>query len=200
MSLDRILTELYLPLSVLGAYFFCFVEEKLAGNIKQIRHIIVALLMFSGILTSTFFIESYYKPWGLPQQDYDAFQWLKNQGYEKTIAVNLDSTGMWAYPLARIELVDPFMFTYNPPQYIKDTAYRPNSDTTLEYMRNLSKTSENVLIYISSVSTTRPNYKPPFTRFYGFYLSVNASAFDERYYHRVYDRDGVFIFEYIEGK
>lgn len=199
MSIDRILTELYLPLSVLSAYVFFFIQEKLKGRVKNVHVVLLLLILASGTWTSHEFIKEYYEPWSLPEPDYNAFNWLRNQAYDNAVLVNLDSTGMWAYPIAGIELVDPFMFTYRPPQYILDIAHQPGQNDAFIKLDGLKMNHSRVLIYISNVSSTHGDYKPPFARFYGFYLNPKTSEFSNEDYGTVYDREGVFIFEYVRG-
>ena len=196
---DRTLTELYLPLSMLAGSVFYQLEKKLRCNIVQIKSIMRILVVVGGILTSTVFIKGYYDSWGLPEQDYQALEWLSEKGYDNSILVSLDSTGMWAYPIADVELFEPFLFERKPPVYIRNIADAPNSDASLNWLDALSREHEHVLIYVSSVSTSRPYYKPPFARFYGFYLNPKTSEFSNEHYGTVYGKEGVFIFEYVRG-
>ena len=194
---DRTLTELYLPLSILGGCVFYQVEKKLRDSIVQIKAIMLMVVVVGGMLSSAVFIKGYYDSWGLPKQDYQALEWLSGKMYDSTILVSLDSTGMWAYPIAGVELFDPFLFERKPPDYIRNIADAPNSDASLNWLDTLSREHEHILIYVSSVSTSKAYYKPPFERFYGFYLNPKIPGFDSEHYEKVYEEDGALIFEYV---
>ncbi|MBU0708115.1 hypothetical protein KKG41_07175 [Patescibacteria group bacterium] len=149
LSIDRILTELYLPLSVLGGYVFVILDRKL--KLRNGGFVLLSGIIVFGILASYMFVSGYYEPWSLPKPDYNAFTWLGEQGYDNTLLINLDSTGMWAYPISGIELVDPFMFTYNPPQYVKELAANASSENSLDDIEGLSQGYGRTLVYVSSV-------------------------------------------------
>ncbi|MCX8207852.1 MAG: hypothetical protein N3G75_08495 [Methanothrix sp.] len=178
---DRLLLELSLPLSILGALALARME---GGDLILRRSFILALLLV-GVISMMVVLESYAGSWGMPREDYDAIMWIKAQNMSDAVCVNLDETGAWIYPLTGIRVARGRFtggFSYSlPGMVIKD----PNDPAVLEAIERLGR--RNVLIYVSSVSIRRPGHVPPFAEHAGAYPVVNMS-FSPEHYDLIYDR------------
>lgn len=178
---DRILLELYLPLSILGALALSRMDS---GDLGLRRAFLLALLLV-GVVSMMVVLESYAESWGMPREDHDAIMWIKAQNMSDAVCVNLDETGAWIYPLTGVRVARGRFtggFSYPlPGMVIRD----PNDPTVLEALERLGR--RNVLIYVSSVSISRPGHVPPFAEHAGAFPTVNMS-FSPEHYDLVYDR------------
>lgn len=206
---DRILLEFYIPLSILAGYS-AYAIERQAGAVKEnaarAKYLLIGTFTFIGILSMSYLFMSYSETWGLPDSDYKAMMWINEQGFDDAIFINLDSTGAWIYPLTGIQVANPEGIP-KPDWYelagIVENG--PMDSVTLEKLDQISKNYSHVLIYISNVSTTRPNYRPPFVRSYTKYLNMKTDSVyfvnDERLYFGeeyklIYPKGGSLIYEY----
>jgi len=177
---DRLLLELYLPLSVLGALAIAGMDGE-----PRLRAGFLLVLISLGVISMAVVLESYAGSWGMPPEDYEAIRWISTQNLSDVVVVNLDETGAWIYPITGIRVARGRFtggFSYSiPDMVIKD----PNDPGVIESLRSLGH--ENVLVYISSVSLRRPGYVPPFAEHHGPYPRVNMS-FSPEHYKLIYDR------------
>ncbi|MBC7080098.1 MAG: hypothetical protein H5T42_06490 [Methanothrix sp.] len=177
---DRLLLELYLPLSVLGALALA----RMDGGDLRLRRAFVLVLLLVGVVSMVVVLESYAGSWGMPREDYDAIMWIKAQNLSDAVCVNLDETGAWIYPLTGIRVArGRFTGSLNyalPGMVIRD----PNDPAVIESLERLGR--RNVLVYVSSVSIRRPGHVPPFAEHHGAYPRVNMS-FSPEHYELVYD-------------
>jgi len=198
LAVDRTLLNLYIPLSVLGAYSL----NRMRGHVKKTRGLDVGYgllfgLFILGTVSASALFYSYYGSWGLPEADYGALRWLGGQNYVNSVSISLDATGEWVYPFSGVMTYEFHNMSYLVPDLVGGLAANPTSENTLTSLDELKDGRDHVLIYLSSVSTERPGYRPPFLRFFGYYLDIDTSGFSPQYYKILYSRDGVFIFEYL---
>lgn len=179
---DRILLVLYLPLSIIGAAALSRMER---GDTKMKASFLLVLIVM-GSASMGVVLYSYAGAWGLPQGDYDAIMWLSDQNLSDAVCINLDETGAWIYPMTGIKAacprVDSIGFSYALAEGI---ARDPGDAAILDELRRIGH--QNILIYLSSVSITRPGYVPPFAEYLRKYPNVNLS-FPEASYKLLYDR------------
>lgn len=191
---DRLLLVLYLPLSLLAALALC----RMDGGDTRMKAAFLLVLIATGSASMCTVLYSYAGAWGLPPEDYDAIMWLSRQNLSDAVCINLDETGAWVYPLTGIRVANPRMgpgaspFDRNLiPKIIAD----PGS---LDVTRALSSFVQvRYLIYISSVSVSRPGYVPPFAEYNQIYPAVNMS-FPEYSYDLIYHK-GTYIFGFPKG-
>lgn len=178
---DRLLLELYLPLSILGAMALA----RMDGGDLKLRPAFLLVLLLAGVVSMMVVLESYAGSWGMPREDYDAIMWIKAQNLSGAVCVNLDETGAWIYPITGIRVakgrftgsVSPSL----PGMIIRD----PNDPAVLDALEKLGR--RNVLVYVSSVSIRRPGHVPPFAVHHGAYPRVNLS-FSPEHYALIYDK------------
>jgi hypothetical protein len=182
---DRLLLSLYLPLSILAASALSMMEGgadkegtdriKKDGGIR-IKAAFALILTFCGILSMFAVFYGFAGSWGLPEEDYKAIKWLEKQNYSDAVCINLDETGAWVYPLNGIRVTRSRMSAASAPfniglipMIIADPANRDviNALGSIKQAR--------YLIFISSVSISRPGYIPPFAENLYPYPSVNLS-------------------------
>jgi len=192
---DRVLSKLYLPLSILAA----FAVSSMEASAPRLKPRFVLLILVVGTASMGVIFYSYANSWALPEEDYRAMLWLGDQGYGDAICINPDETGGWTYPIAGIEVANQIMgpqmyygFAPYNGRFFRDLAADPSSSAVI----NTMKRSEDmtILIYVSNVSLSRPGYVPPFARHHSIYPVFNLE-FSEDYYRKVYD-DGACIFEF----
>jgi hypothetical protein len=191
---DRLLLVLYLPLSLLAALALC----RMDGGDERMKAAFLLVLIAIGSASMCTVLYSYAGAWGLPQDDYDAIMWLSGQNLSDAICINLDETGAWVYPLTGIRVANPRMGPGVPPfdrSLIPKIIADPNS---LEVTRALGSFGQpRYLIYISSVSVSRPGYVPPFAEYNQIYPAVNMS-FSDNSYDLIY-HNGTYIFGFPKG-
>lgn len=188
----RVLTELYLPLSILAAYVVSIVVQSMNRG----RATLAALLLVMGIMSTGVVFYSYIDSWGMPRADYDAISWLGEQNYTNATCINFDETGAWIYPLLGIHLSDPRMIPNQTSfdqvfteQMIKD----PNDRIVIEKMQKVGEGP--ILIYVSSISASNPGYAFPFQSVSQCYPKMNLS-FSKDYYEPIYNRGAhIFLFK-----
>jgi hypothetical protein len=192
---DRLMLLLYLPLSLLAAFSLSRME---AGERKMTASFTLVLFLI-GIACMMAIFYSYANTWGLPQQDYEAMTWLSGQKLSDPFCINLDETGLWIYPIAGIYLSKPayglendFKFSYLGSRI----AVNPNDDLVLDEMRRIGH--EDVIVYVSYVSISRPGYIAPFTYNASVYPVVNLS-FSSDNYQLLYDQ-GARIYRMKKAK
>lgn len=182
---DRLLVSLYLPLSILAASALSMMEGgagkqeidviKKDGGIR-IRAGFVLILTICGILSMLAVFYGFAGSWALPEEDYRAIKWLEKQNYSDAVCINLDETGAWVYPLTGISVTGsracpasaPFDMSLLP-KMIAD----PANPDVINALSSIKQT--HYLIFVSSVSISRPGYVPPFAENLYPYPSVNLS-------------------------
>ena len=184
----RVLTALYLPLSILAAYVISIVEQSMGRG----RVALAVLLLIIGTMSTGVVFYSYIDSWGMPAADYEAVNWLEEQNYSNATCINFDETGAWIYPLLGMRLSDPRTIpvktglNHANQEMIPD----PNSRQVIEKMQDAK--GGPILIYVSSVSASNPGYKFPFESVSQRYPTLNLS-FSREYYQPIYER-GAIIF------
>ncbi len=189
---DRLMLVLYLPLSLLTAVAL----SRMDGDDKRVSASFVLVLLLVGTAGMGAVFNSYAESWGLPQEDYDAIMWLSEQDLSDPVVINLDETGAWVYPVLGIEVAInrgvPIWRYYHISQGIlKD----PNGEQLIEQMRHLNR--EEVIVYVSSVSISRPKHVPPFAEYSRVHPDGDLHFSQERY-DLIYD-DGARIFRVKKG-
>jgi hypothetical protein len=176
------LLVLYLPLSILAALAMCRMD---GGNISMKGAFLMTLIV-TGSASMGVVLYSYAGAWGLPQEDYDAIMWLSGQNLSDAVCINLDETGAWVYPFTGIMVAKPRViptgFSYGLPERI---AKDPGDSTVLEELKGIGH--QNTMIYVSSISITRPGHIPPFAEYNSVYPEVNLS-FPDANYELLYDK------------
>jgi len=197
-SADRLMLTLYLPLSVLGASALSMMD----GADRRRRASFISILLLTGAAGMGTVFFSYGGSWGLPQEDYDAIMWLSDQRISDPLLINLDETGAWAYPMTGIGVLWPrgvpqgYGIPGEDAYWLLETiVWDPNNESLLEEMKETGY--EDIIIYISSVSISRPGHVPPFAEHHGAYPMVNLS-FSEDHYDLLYD-GGAKIFAVRRG-
>ncbi|MDM7935804.1 MAG: hypothetical protein QUS08_10500, partial [Methanothrix sp.] len=189
---DRLMLGLYLPLSLLSGAAL----SRMEGSDGRIGRMFLLLLTLVGAASMGVVLYSYAGSWGLPAEDYEAIIWLKDLNLSDAVCINLDETGAWVYPVAGIRASMPrgipTGFAYGLPGRI---ALDPGDPAVLEELKGLAH--RNVLIYISSVSITRPGHIPPFAEYSSVYPAVNLS-YPQGSYELLYDR-GARIYRFQVG-
>jgi hypothetical protein len=207
---NRAFTELYIPLSILAAYPVYAVQRYLtdsanSGNnknegkdrkqMKVVLVLAIILLLIGGVSTGVVF-KSYVGSWALPEADYQAMVWMREQRFENAICINLDTVGRWIYPLTGIQVSNPRSVPRPDITRKGQVIGNPNEPKTIEMLYSDSLRYEHVLLYVSNVTNTRPGHRPPFTIFDECYPKVNVSNFNATFYDLIYARDGAYVFEY----
>ena len=184
---DRLILLLYLPLSLLAALAL----SRMEGDDKRIRASFVLVLLLVGTAGMGAVFSSYAQSWGLPKEDYDAIVWLSEQNLSDPIVINLDETGAWIYPITAI---DGAGWMRSTSWVAKGILKDPNDEKALEEMRRMRH--EEVIVYVSSVSISRPGHISPFAVFTK-YPDGNL-GFSQENYELIYD-DGARIFRVKKG-
>ena len=191
---DRLLLVLYLPLSLLAALALC----RMDGGDERMKAAFLLVLIAIGSASMCTVLYSYAGAWGLPQEDYNAIMWLSGQNLSDAICINLDETGAWVYPLTGIRVANPRMGMDASPFDRNLTAKiiaDPNSLDVIDALGGFGKA--RYLIYISSISVSRPGYIPPFAEYNQIYPVVNMS-FSDNSYDLIY-HNGTYIFGFPKG-
>lgn len=191
---DRLLLVQYLPLSILAALALC----RMDGGDKKMKAAFLMVLIATGAASMGIVLYSYAGTWGLPQEDYDAIMWLSGQNLSDAVCINLDETGAWVYPLTGITVANPRMGP-GAPNFDRDLIQKiivdPGSPDVTRALGSFGLA--RYLIFISSVSVSRPGYVPPFAEYSQIYPTVNMSYPEDRYdliYH-----NGTYIFGFPKG-
>lgn len=182
---DRLLLSLYLPLSILAASALSMMEGgadkqeidpiKKDGGIR-IMSAFVLILTFCGILSMLAVFYGFAGSWALPEEDYSAIKWLEKQNYSDAICINLDETGAWVYPLTGIGVARSRAWAASAPfdmSLLPRIIADPANPDVINALSSIKQT--RYLIFISSVSISRPGYVPPFAENLYPYPSVNLS-------------------------
>ncbi|MBN1166718.1 MAG: hypothetical protein JXA44_06250 [Methanospirillaceae archaeon] len=192
----RVIAQLYLPLAFFAALALSYMTWQLRET--HIRTILSILLIIVGIGSMGAVFMSYSNSFALPEDDYQAMQWLRDQPFPQPVCINTDPTGNLVYPLTGIPVSDPVLIPkpHSSPAgswsgitslIISD----PTNPEILNHTANLP--FHPVLLYISSISRSDPDYRPPFFNVYdGEYTDVNISALGERY-EIIYDKGAAII-------
>ena len=182
---DRLLLSLYLPLSILAASALSLIEggtdNEEADKIKKdggirVKAGFVLILAFCGILSMLAVFYGFAGSWALPDEDYRAIKWLEKQNYSDAVCINLDETGAWVYPLTGIRVTSSRACAASAPfdmSLIPRMIADPASWDVINALCSIKQA--RYLIFISSVSISRPGYMPPFAENLYPYPSVNLS-------------------------
>jgi hypothetical protein len=193
-SADRLLMVLYLPLSLLAALALCRMD---GGDTRMKAAFMMVLIALGSASMCTIFC-SYAGAWGMPQEDYDAIMWLSGQNLSDAVCINLDETGAWVYSLTGIGVANPRMGPGASPfdrDLIPKIIADPGSLDVTGALGSFGQT--RYLIYISSVSISRPGYVPPFAEYSQIYPVVNMS-YPEDSYDLIYQK-GAYVFGFPKG-
>jgi hypothetical protein len=191
---DRMLLVFYLPLSILAALALC----KMDGGDTRMKAAFLLVLIAIGSTSVGIVLYSYAGAWGLPQEDYDAIMWLSGQNMSDAVCINLDETGAWVYPLTGIRVANSRMGPGAPPfdrTLMPKIIADPGSLDVTPALGGFGQA--RYLIYISSVSVSRPGYVPPFAEYSQIYPVVNMS-YPEDSYDLIY-HNGTYIFGFPKG-
>ncbi len=188
---DRLMLVLYLPLGLLAAVGL---SEMDGGSDRGVSASFALVLLLVGVAGMGAVFYSYAGSWELPQEDYDAIMWLSGQNLSDAAIINLDETGAWIYPMTGISVKVPRgcssptdVHYYHIAQSISSD---PNDEKVLDEIRQMLH--GEVIVYVSSVSISRPGHVPPFVEFGRIYPKANL-CFSQEKYELIYDR-GAKIF------
>lgn len=189
---DRMLLELYMPLSLLAASAL----SRMEGFAPKIRAGFMLVLFLSGAVAMGAIFYSYAGSWAIPQEDYKAIMWLGEQNYTDAICINVDETGAWIYPFTGIQVANPRVVPsqdkYYNRKFISKIIANPDSKRVVE---TIGKSEyENNIVYISSITVNRPGYVPPFADFKSAYPNADLN-FSKKYYDLIYDK-GPLVFKF----
>lgn len=191
---DRLLLDLYLPLSLLAAAAL----SRMDGSDGRIRAAFILILVLCGFLGMGAVFHSYTASWAMPSADYDAIQWLGKQNFSDALCINLDETGAWIYPLTGMTVVNrriiPDVKTIKLST-VREIIADPNSDAVMSALKRSGYVRS--LIYVSYESLSNPRYVPPFSKYSRAFPHVNLS-FSRNSYDLVYDR-GAHIYGFPRG-
>lgn len=191
---DRLLLDLYLPLSLLAASAL----SRMDGSDSRIRASFILILVLCGFFGMGAVFHSYTASWAIPSADYDAIQWLGKQNFSDALCINLDETGAWVYPLTGMTVAHHRML--RPDRGIGLGAIRSiiANPARPGVIKALNASGYNrSLIYVSYVSLARQGYVPPFAQHSGKFPSVNLN-FSKDSYDLIYDK-GARIYGYPRG-
>jgi len=192
----RVISQLYLPFAFFAAIALAYMTWQLKDT--RLRTIVSVFLILGGIGIMGAVFYSYAGSFALPEDDYQAMQWLRDQNFTHPICINIDPTGMLVYPLTGIPVTEPtlipkpeingsFSFSELSSKIVAD----PTDPTIPDLIRSLPY--HPVLLYISSISRTNPDYNPPFFNFYdGIYRTVNVNEMSD-YYTILYDSGATIV-------
>jgi hypothetical protein len=196
-SADRLLLDLYLPLSILASGALAKMQE--AG--PRVRTGFILVLVLCGSLGMVAVFSSYQSSWAIPEEDYKAIMWLGEQNYSDALCINLDETGAWIYPLTGMPvarnrfLVGPVPLKLNMIGKISAT---PGSYEVLNALKSIKSSGFNrCLIFVSNVSLSRPGYVPPFAESSGKFPVVSMK-FPTNTYDIIYSH-GAYIIGFPKG-
>jgi hypothetical protein len=194
-STERAFLNLYLPLSALAAIAF----TQMDGAQVKLRAIFLSILLLVGFASMFAVFQFYANSWALPVADYDAMNWLESQNMTEAICLNLDETGAWIYPITGMEVARPRFIprgnsSFNS-KFIQNVVRNPQKNSVLEKLEKSKY--KNILVYISSISLSRPAYVPPFYEFRAIYPNVNLS-YSKRNYDLIYNQS-VNIYKFLHN-
>lgn len=188
---DRVISLLYIPLSIFAAYtVVAIIESK-----QEIKTGVVFLIIAIGALSMGAIFYSYAGSWALPKEDYQAIEWLGTQNFSGYTAINVDDTGAWIYPITGIQVANPPFLIVGVDQYnqnyvlIRSVIQDPNSAQTRDRMKKMQKP----LVFLSYTSMSMPGYSPPFSATDAKFPAINQT-YSEKQYQLLYD-DGVKIYK-----
>jgi hypothetical protein len=196
---NRMYAILYIPVSIFSALTI----EKAASIIGQKKKFfyIASLnifLIFSLLLTNAFINTTTTLSWGMSSEDYHAMKSLTGKA---GIAINLDPTGQWIYPISGMETINPKPYPMQRYQLLNESEIEtilqdPDSDGSVKLLNKLKDEYGDVYLFISSITVKRPGYWIFMER----YPKVDIGSFTSRNYEVVYENDGATIVRYIERK
>lgn len=192
----RVISELYLPLAFFAALALAYMTWQLKDT--HLRTIVLIFLIVGGIGSMGAVFYSYTGSFALPEDDYRAMEWLRDQPFSNPVCINIDPTGMLVYPITGIPVTQPVLIPQpemNGSFSWGDLSSRIIADPADPIIQDMVGTLpyHPVLLYISSISRLNPDYEPPFFNFYdGEYQKVNVSAMGEKY-EILYDRGATII-------
>lgn len=196
-SADRLLLDLYLPLSLLAASALAKMEQA----VPSVRTGFILVLIICGSLFMGSVFSSYLGSWAIPEEDYKAIMWLGEQNYSDVVCINLDETGAWIYPLTGMLTANHRMVPETVPiklDIIKKISTTPGSFEVLKALKALKGPGFNrSLIFVSNVSLSRPGYVPPFAESIGVFPESNIK-FPRNSYDMIYSQ-GAYIFGFPKG-
>ncbi|MCK9631751.1 MAG: hypothetical protein M0R30_08905 [Methanoregula sp.] len=191
---DRIISLLYIPLSIFAAY----TVVAIVNSKREIKTGVVLLIIAIGALSMGAIFYSYAGSWALPKEDYQAMEWLGAQNLSGYTCINIDDTGAWIYPITGIQVANlPYLIVgvdqYNQNYVLIRSIIRdPNSAQTRDRVNMIQRP----LIYLSHTSMSMPGYTPPFSATDAKFPAINHTYSEKNYQLRY--GDGVKIFEPIQ--
>lgn len=207
ISANRAFVKLYIPFSILAAYLIYASYQYIINsmnsrnvNSRKQRQVILALifmlLLIGGSSTLVVF-NNYANSWALPRADYQAMVWLDDQKFKNSACINIDTVGRWVYPLTGIPVSNPRGILKPEITHGAHVLNNPNSIKTVKKMDIDYARYDQLLVYISNVTTTQPGYEPPFLRHKEHYPNVSSLVLNETLYSLLYGKDDVCIFKYM---
>ncbi|HWQ65289.1 MAG TPA: hypothetical protein VN372_00285 [Methanospirillum sp.] len=190
---ERILTDIAVPLVGMGGITLAAMAR--GAESPKFGGFLSVLLILMGLFILGSIFGTYMSIWALPKEDHNALSWLSDQNYANGILINLDETGSWAYPLTGIPVSHPRVIpsieygdrlVYAKPWTIVQIS-------NISWIQGKTKGYDPVLVYKSSVSSTRPGFTPPFAE-YPFVYPDGTINLSPGSYSLLYDK-GTQIYE-----
>jgi hypothetical protein len=186
--------ELYLPISVLAGYALHSILSS-SKNKKLMTYLIfLSCFVTFPLLFGSIFM-TYVPAWTLSLEDYNAMKSLEN---ETGIAVNLDPTGKWIYPIAGMKVTNP----RSMPQLVETPILEniidnPSSKNSLKTLQGLEEEHGTVYIFISQRGYNSPGYH----LFGNFYPKINMNEFIESEEFEIfYEEKGSVVLSFVGGR
>jgi hypothetical protein len=151
----RSYSKIFIPVSFFAASFLYRLTLPLKGKIKIFLVAVNTFLIFFLLITSAF-INAPILGWVMVESDYNAMKSLEGK---TGIAINVDPTGRWIYPLTCMKVTNPRgMKQVLNDSELKQTINFPNSEETFRVMDGLKKSHGRVYIFFSQRTLRKPGY------------------------------------------
>jgi hypothetical protein len=188
----RSYSKLFIPISMFTASLFYKLTNSLRR--KKISYYLVAINTFLifFLLISSAFINAPILGWIMSENDYFAIKSLEGKS---GIAINVDPTGRWIYPLVGMKVTNPrAMAQILNNSDLEKLILHPNSEETARIMDDL-KSYGDVYIFISERTLKKPGY----FLFDLTYPSVNVEELKNSERYKVIYNEGALIYRYINA-
>ena len=188
---ERILTDCAVPLIGMGGLALAAMANGVGSS--RFGYYLSGVLLVTGLIVMSAIFGFYTITWAVPSDDRDALTWLSGQNFTHPIVVNLDETGGWAYPITGIPVSHPRVVPgIEITQPVYSSPWKTDVLQNPDDVRRRVSGYDSILIYISSISITKPGYSSPFSEYPYPYPNGTISLPSE--YVRIYDK-GAQIYE-----
>jgi hypothetical protein len=185
----RSYSKLFIPVSFFASSFLYRLTIPLKEKIKVYLVAVNTFLIFFLLITSAF-INAPILGWVMAESDYNAMKSLQGK---TGIAINVDPTGRWIYPLTGVKVTNPRAM--NPvlnDSELKQIINFPNSEETFKIMEGFKKIYGPVYIFISQQTIRKSGYL-----MFGLnYPEIDFEEFIASNRYKVVYNDSAMMFEY----